>query len=34
MVVLLDTNILLDFLQNRESNSALANKIIKHCRYR
>jgi predicted nucleic-acid-binding protein len=31
MVVLLDTNILLDFLQNRELDSACANEIIKLC---
>jgi len=31
MVILIDTNILLDFLQNRETNGEYANKIIEMC---
>jgi len=31
MVILIDTNILLDFLQNRETNGEYANKIIELC---
>jgi len=31
MVILIDTNILLDFLQNREINGEYANKIIEMC---
>jgi len=31
MVILLDTNILLDFLQHREPNCAFADRIIKLC---
>jgi len=31
MVVLIDTNILLDFLQNREANGEFANSIIELC---
>ncbi|MDR0517390.1 MAG: PIN domain-containing protein [Fibromonadaceae bacterium] len=31
MVVLIDTNVLIDFLQNREVNGEYANKIIEMC---
>jgi len=31
MVILIDTNVLLDFLQNRGTNGEFANKIIEMC---